>query len=149
MLKVLTGRQLKRARTVERLVAARSVLESPQQMWKQIGGVSITTYAGVVGINQSAQVLDRRHLYVSLHKVGMSRAQLQRIRTLAVMRSLGIVVTIALLAAAVTAFPIIGLAVLSAPATVATALAVLALGVGAVYGGVHATRSTLARVVPA
>lgn len=184
VLKVVTRRQLKKARSVERLIAARSVLESPQQMWKQIGGVSITTYVGViagcglgiitagdggvstqeqtlmadvqrgvwltlavaflmaacsVGVNQTAQVLDRKHLYSSLAKMGMEVQQLQRIRTLSVMRSLGIVVTIALITAAVTAFPIIGIAVVTAPATVVTALVVLGLGMLAVYTGAQVT----------
>lgn len=191
VLKVVTRRHLKKAQSVERLIAARSVLESPQQMWKQIGGVSITTYVGViagcglgiitagdggvstqeqilmadvqrgvwltlavaflmaagsVGVNQTAQVLDRKHLYSSLAKMGMDVQQLQRIRTLSVMRSLGIVVTIALITAAVTAFPIIGIAVVTAPATVVTALVVLSLGMLAVYAGAQVTRPTMRRV---
>lgn len=49
LIAVLTRRTLRRADTPERLVAARSVLESPQQAWRQIGGVAVTTYIGVVG----------------------------------------------------------------------------------------------------
>ncbi|MDZ5076299.1 FtsX-like permease family protein [Nesterenkonia sp. HG001] len=48
VLKLVAHLQLRRARTAERLIAARSVLESPQQMWQQIGGVAITTYVGVI-----------------------------------------------------------------------------------------------------
>ncbi|GAA1172929.1 FtsX-like permease family protein [Nesterenkonia xinjiangensis] len=48
VLKLVAQLQLRRARTAERLIAARSVLESPQQMWQQIGGVAITTYVGVI-----------------------------------------------------------------------------------------------------
>src|SRR5699024_9060023 len=39
---------LRRAKTAQSLVAARAVLESPQQAWAQIGGVTLTTYIGVV-----------------------------------------------------------------------------------------------------
>lgn len=193
VLKLITTGQLRRATTAERLIAARSVLESPQQMFRQVGGVAITTYAGViagsglglvsladpsqadagqtqliadiqrgvwltlaisflmaacsVGINQTAQLLDRRRLYASLHMMGMSRGQLQRIRTLAVMRAVGAVVGVALVAAAVTAFPLVGAAVLVAPAAVATSLGVLGLGVLCVFLGAQVTRPALHRVL--
>ncbi len=39
----------RRADTAERLVAARNVLESPQQAWRQIGGLAVCVYIGVVG----------------------------------------------------------------------------------------------------
>lgn len=48
VLKLVAQIQLRRARTAERLIAARSVLDSPQQMWQQIGGVALTTYVGVI-----------------------------------------------------------------------------------------------------
>lgn len=193
VLKALTHLQLRRARTPEALIAARNVLESPQQMWRQVGGISVTTYVGVVagcglgmaqmmgeeslsaqdallltdiqlgvwvtllvsflmaacavGINQSAQVLDREALYRALVRMGTSAGQLQRIRLLSVMRSLAAVLTVALLAAAVTAFPLIGAAVVMSPATVATALGVVLAGVLIVRGGVAATGPTLRRRV--
>lgn len=46
---LVTRRTWRRADTAEKLVAARNVLESPQQAWRQIGGVAVTTYIGVVG----------------------------------------------------------------------------------------------------
>lgn len=49
LIKIVTGWRLRRASTAEALVAARAVLESPQQAWSQIGGVALTTYIGVVG----------------------------------------------------------------------------------------------------
>ncbi|GAB3187548.1 FtsX-like permease family protein [Nesterenkonia suensis] len=48
VLKIVAQWQLGRARTAEQLIAARSVLESPQQIWQQIGGIAITTYVGVI-----------------------------------------------------------------------------------------------------
>lgn len=193
VLKIVTGWQLRRAGTAERLIAARSVLESPQQMWQQVGGVAITTYVGViagagmglaslgasgsvdptdlmllgdvqrgvlltlavsfvmtacaVGISQTAQVLDRRDLYSSLAKMGFELPQLAAIRRLAVMRSLLAVVLIAVLAAATTALPLVGAAVLLAPASAATVAGVLVLGVLVVLLGVLASRPTLRRVI--
>lgn len=124
VLKAASRRHLRHAKTAERLIAARSVLESPQQMWRQIGGIAMVTFIGViagsgmgallaadqqhmapldrmlmgdiqrgvwvtlgvaflmtacsVGINQTAQLLDRRTLYVSLHRMGMGADQLNR-----------------------------------------------------------------------
>ncbi|WP_313816992.1 permease [Citricoccus sp.] len=46
---VVTRRTWRRADTAEKLVAARNVLESPQQAWRQIGGLAVTVYIGVVG----------------------------------------------------------------------------------------------------
>ncbi|MFC7401648.1 permease [Citricoccus sp. GCM10030269] len=46
---VVTRRSWRRATTAEQLVATRNVLESPQQAWRQIGGLAVTTYIGVVG----------------------------------------------------------------------------------------------------
>src|SRR5699024_3780764 len=46
---LVTRRTWRRADMVEKLVAARNVLESPQQAWRQIGGLAVTTYIGVVG----------------------------------------------------------------------------------------------------
>lgn len=49
LIKLITSWRLRRANTASGLVAARTVLESPQQAWAQIGGVALTTYIGVVG----------------------------------------------------------------------------------------------------
>lgn len=49
LIKLITSWRLRRANTASGLVAARAVLESPQQAWAQIGGVALTTYIGVVG----------------------------------------------------------------------------------------------------
>lgn len=49
VLAVVARRQVRRARTADRLVAARTVLESPKLAWRQVGGVALTTYVGTVG----------------------------------------------------------------------------------------------------
>lgn len=47
VLKVSAGRQVKRARTPERLLAARSILESPRAAWAQVSGVAMTSFIAV------------------------------------------------------------------------------------------------------
>ncbi|WP_300344988.1 permease [Nesterenkonia sp.] len=188
VLKVITGWQLKRARTPERLIAARNVLESPQQMWRQVGGIAVAAFIGViagcgvglislaefeqgtedamifgdisrgvwltlfvaflmtacsVGLNQTAQILDRRELYFGLSRMGVSLDQLNRIRRLSVMRSLTAVLTVAVAAACVVAMPVVGWVILTSPATVATLAGVLALGVVLVQLGMLVTRPTM------
>lgn len=49
VIKLVTTWRLRRATSAPALVAARAVLESPQQAWTQIGGIALTTYIGVVG----------------------------------------------------------------------------------------------------
>lgn len=49
VIKLVTLWRLRRATDAAALVAARTVLESPQQAWTQIGGIALTTYIGVVG----------------------------------------------------------------------------------------------------
>jgi hypothetical protein len=41
--------QAKRAKTPAKLIAARSVLESPKAAWRQVGGIAMTTFVAVVG----------------------------------------------------------------------------------------------------
>lgn len=48
VLKVVGRVHLRRAGSAERLIAARSVLESPQQMWRQVGGVAVAAFIGVI-----------------------------------------------------------------------------------------------------
>ncbi|GAA4835253.1 hypothetical protein GCM10023354_13800 [Garicola koreensis] len=192
VLKVITRLQARRARTPEKLIAARNVLESPQQMWRQVGGVAVAAFVGVlagcgmglastadpqymspqdvlltddiqrgilltllvaflltacsVGLNQTAQILDRRELYAGLAKLGFSLSQLHRIRRLSVTRSLGAVLLVAVSCAAVVAFPVVGWAIVAAPESVATVVAVLAAGVGLVHLGTLSTRPTMRAV---
>ncbi|GAA4761708.1 FtsX-like permease family protein [Microbacterium gilvum] len=41
--------RVKRASTAAQLIAARTVLESPQAAWRQVGGIAMTTFVAVVG----------------------------------------------------------------------------------------------------
>ena len=191
VLKLMTRRQLRRAKTAQQLIAARNVLESPQQMWRQVGGVAVAAFIGViagcgvglismgefqegsvdamvfgdlsrgvwltlgvaflltacsVGLNQTAHILDRRDLYAGLAKLGVGLGQLNRIRRLSVMRSLVAVLAVAVVAACVVAFPVVGAAILTAPASVLTIAAVLTAGVGMIWVGTLTTAPTMRAV---
>jgi len=47
VLRMVARRQAKRAATPERLLAARSILESPKAAWAQVGGVAMTSFMAV------------------------------------------------------------------------------------------------------
>ncbi|WP_120005446.1 permease [Nesterenkonia muleiensis] len=194
VLKLITARQTRRAGTAERLIAARNVLDSPQRMWRQVGGVAVAAFIGViagcgvglislaefeqgseeamifadvargvwltlfiaflltacsVGLNQTAQILDQRDLYSGLAKTGVTLTQLNRIRSLAVMRALAAVLVVAVLAACIVAMPIVGWAILTTPVSVLTIAAVLMAGVLLIYFGTLVTRLTMRAVVEA
>lgn len=191
VLKVITRWQLKRAQTAQQLIAARNVLESPQQMWRQVGGVAVAAFIGViagsgvgminqveyhhtpedamlfgdlsrgvwltlfvaflltacsVGLNQTAQILDRRELYSGLAKMGLGLDQLNEIRRISVMRSLTAVLAVAVVTACVVALPIVGGATVMAPGSVLTIAAVLAAGVALIWLGTLSTRPTMRAV---
>lgn len=48
VLKWLAGRQLRRAETPARLLAARTILESPKAAWRQVSSLSMTSFIAVV-----------------------------------------------------------------------------------------------------
>lgn len=183
--------QLRRAGTVERLIAARQVLEAPKAVWRQVGGVAMTSFVAVfagtgvammagqeptsgpemhlaqdirtgilitlvasfltvacsVGVNQAAQVLDRADLYVSLDKLGMPRTTLEAARTRAVMVPLLTVALGSAGVAAVLVLPLVGLALVMAPLSVAVLLACLAAGVGLVRLALVGTRPVVGAVL--
>ncbi|WP_051389092.1 FtsX-like permease family protein [Arthrobacter sp. 35W] len=47
-LKAVAGRNLRRAATPERLLAARTVLESPKEAWRQVSGLAMASFVAVV-----------------------------------------------------------------------------------------------------
>lgn len=47
LLRVVAARQARRARTARRLIAARTVLESPKAAWRQVAGVAMTSFMAV------------------------------------------------------------------------------------------------------
>lgn len=54
ILRLRASSQLKRAKRPEQLLAARTVLESPKESWRQVGGVAMTSFVGVfVGVGMA------------------------------------------------------------------------------------------------
>ncbi len=54
ILRLRASSQLKRAKAPEQLLAARTVLESPKESWRQVGGVAMTSFVGVfVGVGMA------------------------------------------------------------------------------------------------
>ena len=47
VIRLVASRQARRAKTPARLIAARSVLESPKAAWRQVGGVAMTSFMAV------------------------------------------------------------------------------------------------------
>lgn len=77
-------RQVRKARTVSRLLAARTVLESPQAAWRQVSGMAMTSFVGVFGAVGLA-------FSESADTTGMERAEQWMFRDI----STGVLVTVA------------------------------------------------------
>lgn len=191
VLRLLATGQARRARTARRLLAARTVLESPKAAWRQVSGVAMTSFmavfAGVgvallgavgdadpqstqlvadirtgvlvtviasflmvacsAGVNQAAAILDRRDLYVSLDRLGMPVSEMNAARGRAVLSPLRITTVGSALVAGVVVFPLAGLSLILAPASIAVIVGCLAAGIGLVWLALLATRPVLRRVL--
>lgn len=177
----------------ERLLAARTVLDSPKAAWRQVSGVALTSFVAVfagvglavtgtmagaegvpqeelwleadlrtgivltlvisfvtvaasVAVNQCAEILDRRELFVSLDRMGMPLAGMDRARRRAVLSPLQVVSLGSALAAAVLILPLSGMALLTEPLAVVVIVALLAAGIGLVWLTLRATSPLLLRV---
>jgi len=191
VLRMLASRQARRAQTPRRLLAARTILESPKAAWRQVSGVAMTSFmavfAGVgvaligsvgdtdpqsaqlvadirtgvlitviasflmvacsAGVNQAAAILDRRDLYVSLDRLGMPVSEMNAARGRAVLSPLRITTVGSALVAGVVVFPLAGLSLIVAPASIAVIMGCLAAGIGLVWLALLATRPVLTRVL--
>ncbi|MFJ3490818.1 FtsX-like permease family protein [Leifsonia aquatica] len=191
VLRMLASRQARRAQTPRRLLAARTILESPKAAWRQVSGVAMTSFmavfAGVgiallgavgdtdpqsaqlvadirtgvlitviasflmvacsAGVNQAAAILDRRDLYVSLDRLGMPVSEMNAARGRAVLSPLRITTVGSALVAGVVVFPLAGLSLILAPASIAVIVGCLAAGIGLVWLALLATRPVLTRVL--
>jgi hypothetical protein len=193
-IRLVASGQAKRAKTVKKLLAARSILESPKAAWRQVSGVAMTSFMAVfagigvtllgvmnekgnldgeslqlysdirtgviitvvasflmvacsVGVNQSSAVLDRRALYVSLDRLGMPVETMNAARGRAVLSPLRITTIGSAVTAAVVIFPLTGMALLVAPASLAMIVGCLAAGILIVWLGLLATRPVLTRIL--
>lgn len=106
---------------------------------------SFLMVAASVGVNQAASVLDQRDLHRSLHHLGMPFDTVDSARRRAIMSPLLVTAIGSATCAAVLVFPLIGIALITAPESLLTIGAVLAVGIGIVWASTRATRPMLAR----
>ncbi|MDN5813688.1 MAG: permease [Micrococcaceae bacterium] len=105
-------------------------------------GVVVTVLVSFIGvccsavINQCAQTLDRRELYVNLGRLGMDAATMDRARVRAVMGPLLWVCLGSALIAGILLLPLVGVALVLSPLTILVVVGTLAAGVVAVRASV-------------
>lgn len=96
-----------------------------------------------VGVNQAAQILDRRDVARSLDLMGTPLEVQDRARRQATMLPLLLASVGSAVLAAVLLFPLVGIAAIVAPLSLAVMLATIAVGVLVVVGALVATRPLL------
>ncbi|MBS1696802.1 MAG: permease [Actinobacteria bacterium] len=190
-LKVGARRQLRRAKTPARLIAARIVLDDAKGAWRQVNGIAMSSFMAVfagtgvalinalgtadarrddlllvtdmrtgliitlvasflmvacsVAVTQASDILDQRDLHRSLHHLGVPASTVDAARRHAIMSPLLGTSLGAALCAAVLIFPLLGIALIAAPASLATIAAVLAAGIALVWIATRLTRPLLWR----
>jgi hypothetical protein len=98
-----------------------------------------------VAVTQASDILDQRDLHRSLHYLGVPADTVDAARGRAVMSPLLVTSLGAALCAAVLIFPLLGIALITAPASLVTIAAVLAAGVALVWIATRLTRPILLR----
>lgn len=106
---------------------------------------SFLMVAASVGVNQASDVLDQRELHRSLHHLGVPLETVDVARRRAIMSPLLITALGSALCAGVVVFPLVGIALITAPVSLLTIAAVVAVGIGVVWASTWATRPLLAR----
>ncbi|PRB18980.1 FtsX-like permease family protein [Microbacterium sp. MYb62] len=104
---------------------------------------SFLMVAASVGVNQASDILDQRELHRSLHHLGMPIETVDRARRRAIMSPLLVTAIGSALVAAVLVFPLVGIALITAPISLFTIAAVVAIGIGVVWASTWATRPLL------
>lgn len=104
---------------------------------------SFLMVAASVGVNQASDVLDQRELHRSLHHLGVPLETVDRARRRAIMSPLLVTALGSALCAAILAFPLVGIALITAPVSLLTIAAVVAIGIGVVWASTWATRPLL------
>ncbi|MGM1016127.1 MAG: FtsX-like permease family protein [Actinomycetota bacterium] len=191
VLSLQARRQVRRADRPERLLAARTVLDSPKAAWRQVSGIAMASFMAVfagtgvslmdvmssddapaqdmllltdmrtgliitlvasflmvaasVGVNQASAILDQRELHRSLHHLGMPLETVDRARRRAIMSPLLMTALGSALCAGVLVFPLLGIALITAPVSLLTIALVVAGGIGIVWTSTRVTRPLLAR----
>jgi hypothetical protein len=98
-----------------------------------------------VAVTQASDILDQRDLHRSLHYLGVPAATVDAARRRAVMSPLLVTSLGAALCAAVLIFPLLGIALITAPVSLLTIAAVLTGGVALVWIATRLTRPILLR----
>lgn len=104
---------------------------------------SFLMVAASVGVNQASDVLDQRDLHRSLHHLGMPLETVDKARRRAIMSPLLITAIGSALVAAILVFPLVGIALITAPVSLLTIGSVVAIGIGVVWASTWATRPLL------
>jgi hypothetical protein len=104
---------------------------------------SFLMVAASVGVNQASDVLDQSELHRSLHHLGMPVETVDSARRRAIMSPLLITAIGSALVAAILVFPLVGIALITAPESLLTIAAVVAIGIGVVWASTWATRPLL------
>ncbi|HCS61682.1 MAG TPA: permease [Microbacterium sp.] len=98
-----------------------------------------------VGVNQASGILDQRELHRSLHFLGVPLETVDAARTRAIMAPLLLTAIGSALCAVVLVFPLVGIALVVAPLSILTIVAVIGIGIALVWSGVRITRPLLGR----
>lgn len=176
VLSVWGRKQVRKAKTPDRLLAARTVLEDPKATWRQVSGAAMAGIVAVVGgagaafsaqmgdaegvisggdiltgvivtlviafvgvacttlVSQAATVLDRAELAHSLAMLGVPENLTTKARVRALMGPLVLVLLVAIAASGALLMPVLGLALLVGPTSLAVVAIVCVAGVLAVRG---------------
>ncbi|WP_226924581.1 FtsX-like permease family protein [Georgenia satyanarayanai] len=103
--------------------------------------------AASAGVTQAAEVLDRADLYRSLDRLGMPEATMVTAQRRTVMKPLLVVTTISVAASGTLVLPLVGIAVVTAPASVLVVAASIVGGVGLVRLGITTSQAVLRSVL--
>ncbi|WP_235940703.1 FtsX-like permease family protein [Paramicrobacterium fandaimingii] len=189
---LLAKAQLRSAKSPQKLIAARSILENPKAAWRQVSGVAMTSFIAVVGgtgtavavtasadarpqdmvlitdirtgilitliasflmvacsagVNQAAEILDRRETWVNLDRVGMARSTMEATRARQVFVPLTFVALLSAIVGGVLVFPLLGLSLIFAPASLLVIAVCFVAGFALVALAVASTKPVLSRVL--
>lgn len=106
---------------------------------------SFLMVAASVGVNQASEVLDQSELHRSLHHLGVPLETVDRARRRAIMAPLLVTAIGSAMVAAILVFPLVGIALITAPVSLLTIAAVVSIGIGVVWATTWATRPLLQR----
>lgn len=107
--------------------------------------VSFLMVAASVTINQASEALDQNDLHRSLHHLGVPLGTVDRARRRAVMSPLLATAIGSAVCAAILVFPLVGLALITAPLSILTIAAVILVGIGLVWVSTRVVRPILAQ----